>query len=244
MKNLVLGSLIAIAASTLGGCIIESDNSCPVESGNMTANWTIKSAATNTAEACPAGYPTAALYSQRINPDGSLVGQPIIDLFDCDCNTGTTQLDPGIYLEWIEIATDTNSQTFAKSASARVDLTNGGPASFSAQILEDGGYFMLTWGLIGKNSQASLTCAQAGADGVSLIGTEVNNATNSNEDIFTCNDHQGITAGYVAGNYTVAATALNAADQNIGETQTKTATIGDRNAFTDLGNVVIPILGQ
>jgi hypothetical protein len=245
MKNLVLGSLIAIAASGLGGCVIEDDNSCPLESGNMTANWSIKSAATNTTEACPAGYPTAALYSQRINPDGSLVGQPIIDLFDCDCGTGTTQLDPGIYLAWIEIANDNNTAQFAKSASARVDLTNGGPASFNAQILEDGGYFMLTWGLTAKSNGAPLTCSQAGADGVSLIGTDVSNSSNSNEDVFTCDDHQGITAGYVQGTYTVSATALNAADQNIGETQTKTnAVIGDRNAFTDLGNVTIPIVGK
>lgn len=242
MKNLVLGSLIAIAAGT--GCVIEDGDSCPLESGNMTANWTIKEAASGAAVSCPAGYPTAALYSQRIDPNGAPVGAPIIDLFDCDCGTGTTQLDPGLYLEWIEIATDTNSSTFAKSASARVDLTNGGPASFNVQILEDGGYFMLTWGLVGKNSGSALTCSQASADGISLIGTEINNATNSNEDIFTCDDHQGITAGYVAGDYTVAATALNAADQNIGETQTKTATIGDRNSFTDLGNVTIPILGQ
>lgn len=244
MKNLVLGSLIAIAAGSTG-CIIEDGNSCPVESGNMTANWTIKHAATNTETSCPAGYPTAALYSQRIDANGQAVGQPIIDLFDCDCGTGTTTLDPGLYLEWIEIATDNNTSQFAKSASARVDLTNGGPASFSVQILEDGGYFQLTWGLVGKSSGQALTCAQAGAaGGVSLIGTEINNATNSNEDQFDCEDHAGITAGYVQGNYTVAATALNAADQSIGETQTKTATIGDRNSFTDLGNVQIPIIGQ
>lgn len=242
MKNLVLGSLIAIAAGT--GCVIE-DDSCPLESGNMTANWTLKTAANGAATSCPAGYPTAALYSQRIDANGNPVGAPIIDLFDCDCGTGTTQLDPGLYLSWIEIATDTNSSTFAKSASARVDLTNGGPASFNAQILVDGGYFMLTWGLVGKNSGAPLTCQQANADGVSLIGTDVSNMSNSNEDVFTCNDHAGITAGYVQGTYTVSATALNAADQNIGETQTMTnAVIRDRNQFTDLGNVTIPILGQ
>jgi hypothetical protein len=243
MKNLVLGSLIAIAAS---GCIIESGDSCPVESGNVTANWTIRHEASGTSVSCPAGYTTAALYTQPANADGTLVAgsQPTIDLFDCDCNSGTTNLAPGLYLAWIEIANDNNTAKFAQSASAFLDLTNGGPVSFNAQIIEDGGYFMLKWDLVGKQSNQFLSCAQAGAaGGVSVIGTEINNATNSAEDQFDCEDQQGITAGYVQGNYTVAVTALNASDASIGETQTKTATIGDRNSFTDLGKVTIPIIG-
>lgn len=243
MKNLVLGSLIAIAAS---GCVYESDNSCLLESGNVTANWTIRNEATGTAVSCPVGYPTAALYTQPANADGTLVvgSQPTIDLFDCDCGTGTTSLAPGLYLAWIEIANDNNTAKFAESASAFIDLSTG-PKSFNAQIIEDGGYFTLKWNLVAQsNPQTQLSCAGAGADGVSLIGTEINNATNSNEDIFQCEDREGITAGYVQGNYTVAATALNTADQSIGVTQTKTATIGDRNSFTDLGLVTIPIVGQ
>lgn len=242
MKNLVLGSLIATAAGT--GCIIEPGNSCPVESGNMTANWTVKDAASGAATACPAGYPTAALYSQAVQPNGQPVGAPVTDLFDCDCGTGTTQLAPGLYDMWIEIATDTNSSTFAKSSIARVDLTNGGPASFSVQILANGGYMALTWGLVGKQSQATLTCAQAGADGISLIGTDVSNSSNSNEDVFQCDDYAGVTAGYLQGTYTVSATAL-AGEANIGETQTKTGVVvGDRNKTTDIGNVIIPVIGK
>ena len=244
MKNLVLGSLIAIAASGLGGCVIESDDSCPIESGNITANWAVKDAATNTATACPAGYPTAALYSQAVQPNGQPVGAPTIDLFDCDCGTGTTELAPGLYDMWIEIATDNNTSQFAKSSVARVDLTNGGPATFSVQILANGGYMALTWGLVGKQSGATLTCGQAGANGVSLIGTDVSDANNSNEDVFTCDDYAGVTAGYLQGTYTVSATAL-AGETNIGETQTKTGVVvGDRNKTTDIGNVIIPIIGK
>lgn len=241
MKNLVLGNLIAVAAGT--GCVFE-DNSCPVESGNMTARWEIKDAATGTATSCPAGYPTAALYSQRIDANGNAVGAPIIDLFDCNCYSGTTQLDPGLYEAWIEIATDNNGSQFAKSSIATIDLTNGGPVTFDVQILPNGGYMALTWGLKGANSGSTLTCAQAGADGVSLIGTDVSNGTNSNEDVFECADYAGVTAGYVQGTYTVSATAL-AGETNIGETQTKTGVVvPDRNRTVDIGNVVIPIPGK
>ena len=245
MKNLVLGSLIAMAASTLGGCVIEDDNSCPIESGNITANWTVKDAATNSATSCPAGYPTAALYSQAVQPNGTPVGAPIIDLFDCDCGTGTTDLAPGLYDMWIEIATDNNGSQFAKSSIARVDLSNG-PATFSVQILANGGYFSLLWNLKGAQSGNQLDCATAGATGgVSVIGTDVSSASNSNEDVFDCEDRAGTTAGYLQGTYTIAVDALNGADQAISNPVTLTnKVINDRNETTDLGLVEIPIPGK
>src|SRR5690606_40270428 len=107
MKNLVLASLIALAASQAAGCIITTSGDddpggpvCPLETGNITANWQIKSAATGTVLGCPAGYHTAALYSQAVNADGTPVGSPIVDLFDCECGTGTTALTPGLYQMW------------------------------------------------------------------------------------------------------------------------------------------------
>jgi len=243
MKNLVLGSLIAIAASQAAGCVISSGDDGPVN--YVTASWQIKHIANNTVISCPPGFDTAALYNQPINSDGSSVGSPVIDLFDCAANSGTSApLDPGLYQSWIEIADHNNTSVFAKSLSATVDLSTG-DKSFSAQILEDGGYFQLSWALQGASTNASLTCAQAGATGgVEAIATDVSNASNSADDQFDCEDHYGVTAGYVQGTYTVSVDALNGADQAIGTAPTLTnKTIQPKNNVTDLGTITIPITG-
>ena len=244
MKKLVLASLIALAASQAAGCIITSGDDS--SDAYISANWQLKNVATNQTTPCPAGYDTAAVYNQPTDSAGSPVGQPIIDLFDCAAMSGTTApLPPTTYLTWVEITTRTNtSAPYAKSLSAPVDVTVS-DKTFSAQILNDGGYFQLQWGLVGANTNAPLTCAQAGAGGVEAVGTDVSTPSNSNSDIFDCGDKYGVTAGYRSATYTVSVAALGAGDASIGTAPALTnKAIPERNGVTNLGNIQIPITGM
>lgn len=242
MKNLVLGSLIALGATQSAGCIIESGGS---DDAFITASWTFRNEASGTTTGCPSGFDTVALYSQETTSSGQSIGSPIIDLFDCAAGSGTSApLPPTLFLSWIEVTNSNNTQVYAKSASAFVDVTVS-DKSFSAQILNDGGYFQLAWQLYGASSNADLTCAQAGATGgVEAIGTDISDSSNSNSDQFDCEPGTGITAGYRAGTYTVSVAALNSADQSIGTAPELTnKVIGTQNSFTNLGLIEIPIDG-
>jgi hypothetical protein len=243
MKRFVLASLIALAASQAAGCIISSGDDGG-DYGTITATWSVRSEATNSEVPCPPNGTTAALYNQPVDANGNNAGSVIIDLFNCSDKSGTSApLPPTTYLSWIELANDDNSSRYAQSLSAFVDVTTS-DKTFSAQILVDGGYFQVAWNLQGASTNASLTCASAGADGVETIGTLVSNPSVSNSDIFPCEDYSGITAGYTQGTYTVSVAALNTADQSIGTAPALTnRTIEAPNKVTNLGTITIPITG-
>jgi cysteine-rich repeat protein len=211
----------------------------------ITANWQLRDIVTNTVTACPTGFDTAAVYAQPVTATGANAGSVIVDLFNCAANTGTTAPLPAArYLVWVEIANTNNTSVYAKSLSAYVDVTVS-DKTFSAQILNDGGYFQLAWLLRGETSNNALTCAEAGAGGgVETVATDVSNATNSASDRFTCEDGAGVTAGFSAATYTVAVAVLNSADESIGTAPALTnRVIAPRNAVTDLGTITIPITG-
>ena len=242
MKNLVLGSLIAIAVSQSAGCIIESNDDTYI-----TASWSIKHFANNTVISCPPGFTTAALYSQPANSDGTLVGSPAIDLFDCSANIGTSgPLAPGLYLSWIEIANDNNTAVYAQSLSTPVDTSPGDQAA-SFQILEDGGYFQMQWALKGATSNQPLSCAQAGvasnggSAGIQLQAF-VSGSSTSSSDIFNCEDGVGVTDPYLTGAYDVLVDAIN--PNPVGSAPTISSSIQAPNKVTNLGTVTIPINGM
>lgn len=213
--------------------------------GFVTANWTFRNEATNTTTGCPTGYDTVALYNQQVTSTGTLIGSPIIDLFDCAAGTGTSApLPPAVFLSWLDVTNTNNTSTYARSIEVSIDLTTS-DKSFSAQILNDGGYFMLAWNLYGASSNADLTCAQASAaGGVEAIATDVSDSSNAATDVFSCDDGQGYTAGYRAATYTISVSARNASNQSIGSAPALTnRTIGIKNAITNLGTIEIPITG-
>jgi cysteine-rich repeat protein len=217
---------------------------CQTETFNTTVTWSLQTVA-GAAVPCPTGIDTAAVYSQKLDTTGNPVGSPVIDLFNCAAGTGTTSaLPPAQYQTWVAL-TDTNNTTqYAVSLSEFVDLTTGNKA-ISVQILNDGGYFSMTWNLVGETSGSALTCTQAGAaGGVEAISTDVANSNNFKSDIFTCTDGAGLTAGLVAGTYTISVDALNASMQSIGTAPAIANTdILTLNRVTDLGTVTIPITG-
>jgi cysteine-rich repeat protein len=225
------------------GCTACTIDQIPV-TYRTTANWMLKNVS-GTTTACPGGYDTAAVYSQAVNASDVPVGQPIIDLFTCSDMTGTTSdLPAGRYQTWIDITNTNNTLKYASSLSAIVDLTASNK-TFSAQILNDGGYFQLAWNLIGAVSSNALTCAQAGAaGGVEAVSTDVGNASNFVSDVFTCTDQVGVSAGLLAATYSVDVQALDGSMAAISNTPTLlNKTILVHNAVTDLGTVTIPITG-
>lgn len=244
MKNLVLASLIALAASQAAGCIITTGDDDGGEDAFISATWSLREEATNNNNvSCPPGFDTAALYNQPVDANGNNAGPVIIDLFDCAAKAGTSApLPPTTYLTWVEIANTNNTQVYAKSLSAYVDVTVS-DKTFNTQILVDGGYFEVKWGLVdAANNNAPISCAAAAADGVETIGSLVSNPSMANSDIFDCEDERGITAGYTEGTYTVSVHALNASDQQLGDSVVlDNRVIEAPNLVTDLGTVMVPI---
>jgi hypothetical protein len=243
MKNLVLGSLIALTATQAAGCIIEN-NGGP-EDAFITASWTFRNEASGTTTGCPVGYNTVALYSQTTDggycdPLNPGAGNTCIDLFDCAAGSGvSSELVPTKYLSWIEVTSGSGGSVYAKSASAFVDVTVA-DKSFAAQILNDGGYFQFAWNLYDSVTNVDLNCSAA-PGGVDLTAT-VSGGSFSNSDVFDCIDGSGITAGYPAATYTVSVAALNAAEQAVGVAPEITnAVILPQNSFTNLGTIEIPI---
>ena len=249
MKNLVLGSLFAVAAV---GCTT-------TEVGHIQARWqvaTIDQAGNTTEIGCPPGIDTAALHTVAASPDGQELdpcttadSNCYIDLFNCSDGTGISSALPAQnYLTWIELTNTDGSQTYATSTEAFVDITNS-DQTFDAQILDNGGYFKLSWTLVGSQSNQTLACsdtdAASSAGGSVETTATVTGTQTAFSDKFNCEDHFGYSAGLPEGNYTVEVDALNSSDQAISDPTTLTnQAIQGPNGVTDLGEIMIPISGQ
>jgi cysteine-rich repeat protein len=209
-----------------------------------TAQWNIKNA-DGTAQPCPTGFDTAAVYSQPLDSGGNPVGNPTIDLFNCADGMGTTApLEAGVYRTWVAITTASNSATYAQTLAADVDLT-AMDMTFSGDIIKDGGYFSWAWTLQGETSQNPLTCADvAGIAGIDMIST-ISGTMAMFTDDFTCEDGFGYTSALPADTYVISIDAIDGANHALSTNTTLTdKVIGIKNAVTDLGTITIPITGQ
>jgi len=216
------------------------------DSATIAARWSLRNMADGASTACPAGFDTAQLISQPVDANNVPAGDPIVDLFDCNARAGTSAaLPPDVYQVWIEIQNHDGSSVYAQSLSQFVDVRVQNKA-IATQILNDGGYFQLSWDLVGKTSQRALNCAQVagGIDSVEAISTSVADAHRFYNDKFTCEDHAGVTSGLLQGTYTISIDATNG-DKSIGTAASLASNvIHGQNQVTDLGHIVIPIDGQ
>jgi hypothetical protein len=226
------------AAIASQGCIIHGDS---YEEATLGATWSFKSLADNRITACPAGFGTVALHSQPVTLDGLPIGQATIDLFDCADSAVAVPLEPDIYQVWVQVTTDSGGQQYAESLSAIVDLIDT-DKTFNATILHDGGYFMFDWALRGRDTNRSLTCAEADPDSIEIIST-LSGTTQGIVDKFNCGDGGGVTGGLLAGGYAISIDAERAGAA-IGVAPAMNKTIRDRNQVTNLGAVTIPIDGM
>ena len=232
------------------GNVASSDGcsaTCAIESKfATTANWSFRDVATNTPTACPVGFDTASVTSQLVDDTGTAVaGKVFVDKFNCADATGQiTSVFQGRYQTFVTIENTDGTQQYAQTVSAIVDLT-ASDQTYTAEIVNDGGYFTMAWTLRGATSNNVLTCAQAGATGgTELVSTSVANSSNAVSDIFTCEDGFGVTSALLAGGYNISADALNGSMQSVGTAPSQNdKVIGVKNAVTDLGTIEIPIDG-
>src|SRR5207253_11514498 len=99
--------------------------------------------------------------NQPIDSAGNAVGSPIIDLFDCVAGAGTSApLPPTTYETWVEITDHTNSNKYATSVPADLDVTDV-DLTYHTDILDDGGYLAFAWSLTGRQTGSPLDCTSA-----------------------------------------------------------------------------------
>ncbi|MBP9085276.1 MAG: hypothetical protein KBG15_04120 [Kofleriaceae bacterium] len=234
MNKYLLGSLLVATLSQAVGCVI-------VDETNRTigAAWSIK--ANNQNVACVPGFNTARVIAhphQRLATDTS--GDKI-DLFNCEDRSGiTAPLPADEYDVWVEIVDQSGAALYAQSVPVYVDLRST-DKDVSFDIHTDKGYFFMNWALSGQASGAALACSQVPTlASISLDTTPATPAT-----LFDCEQQAGYSQAYPAGLYQVAASALNSAQESLGESSTfANKQIKLPNQVTNLGTAMILISGQ
>jgi hypothetical protein len=255
MNKLTLVTVMAALVSQAAGCIVHSERDPgggggddggggPVDVAAISARWSLRNMIDGATTMCPAGFDTVQLIALPIDANGDPVAEPSVDLFDCKTRTGiTTDLVPDVYRVWLEVRSHDLATLYAQSLSQVLDVRQTDEV-FSADILNDGGYFQLSWDLIGKATNRPLDCAQvAGLDTLKTISTSVADARRAYDDELVCEDHTTVTGGLLQGAYTISIGAM-AGDRLLGKAATLTnKVIGGQNRVTDLGLITIPIDG-
>jgi hypothetical protein len=249
MKNVALYGLATALLSQAAGCVIIDDRGGGgggLDDARITARWQFKDEATQTVTGCPEGFNTVAMISFAVDDAGQRLGNDVIDLFDCIDGVGTSaEMFPDVYESYIEVTNASGSQRYAQGVPAIVDIVEF-DATLDTTILNDGGYFSMTWDLVGADTNARLQCNQVdGLDSIDLISTSIASPDAAITDKFTCGDHFGVTGGLVQGTYTLSIAATTADAASLGTAPALVEkTIRDRNAITDLGHILIPIDGK
>lgn len=236
MNKYLLGSLLVATVSQAAGCIITDGTE-----GNRTigASWSIK--ANNQQVTCPPGFNTARVIAHPHQLLATDTSGDKIDLFNCESRSGiTAPLPSDEYDVWVEIVDQTGAAVYAQSVPVYVDLRNT-DKDVSFDIHTDKGYFFMNWALSGQRSGAPLACSQVPTlASISLDTTPAAAAT-----LFNCEQQAGYSQAYAAGVYQVAASALNSAQESLGESSTfANKRIQAPNQITNLGTAMILITGQ
>jgi hypothetical protein len=249
MNKLVLTTLITTLAAQAAGCVIHTTDGGSGGSGNtdvaaISARWSLRNMVDGTTTACPAGFNTVQLFALAVDEAGNPVGDPAVDLFDCDKRTGESRdLVPDVYQVWIEVRSHDLATLYAQSLSQVIDVRRV-DQTFSTDILNDGGYFQLSWDLVTRTTNRPLECSQIASLGtIKALSTSVTDARFAYVDQLVCEDHAAVTAGLLQGSYTIAIDAM-VGDMSVGKATTLTnKPIKGQSSITDLGLITIPIDG-
>lgn len=252
MNKLALVTLMAATlVSQAAGCIIQpadrdygGGGGGGGEVATISARWSLRNMIDGATTACPAGFDTVELIAQPIDEYGYAVADPSIDLFDCNSRTGiSTDLVPDVYQVWIEVRSHDLATLYAQSLSQVLDVRLA-DQGFSADILNDGGYFQLSWDLVGKTTNRPIDCAEVpGLQSIKALSTSISDAQRAYDDELVCEDHFAVTGGLLRGAYTITIDAM-AVDKSLGRAATLTnKVIEGQNRVTDLGHILIPIDG-
>jgi len=243
MNKLVI---LAAAASLAEGCVIEThSDGAYSELASISARWSLRNMTDGAVTACPSGFDTTLVVTQPVDDFGVPLAEPVADLFDCEDRAGTsTALFPDVYQVWVEVRSHDLRTLYAQSLTQVLDVRDV-DRQLSAELLNDGGYFQLSWDLVGASSNRPLACSQiVGLDKIHAVSTSVSTAQFTYDDWFPCEDHVAISGGLLQGPYTIAIGAVTP-DRSIGPATTLTnQVISGQNRVTDLGHVLLPIDGR
>lgn len=164
-------------------------------------------------------------------------GAEFVDIYHCVAGEGVTAALPlGTYTVWVNVVTPEDTlwaESFATEVTLDLDREIV-PVNFS--ILTDEGYLYATWSLVDEVSNEELTCADAAADGVSIVSTLVDAGGTGTDHVFDCEDHEGMTAPLPIGEYTVVTSLLDSQEQVLNQSAPRSAKIQFGNELVDLGN--------
>ena len=245
MTNLALTTMTLALMSQ--ACVIHTgdrDRDRGRDLATISARWSLRNMADGATTRCPAGFDTIELFAQPVDANGDPLADPFVDLFDCGAPSGlSTDLDPDVYRVWLEVRSRDLSSLYAQSLSQVMDVRLA-DEQFTTTILNDGGYFQLSWDLIGNTTKRPIDCAQAaGLDSVLAVSTSVTDARRIYDDRRRCDDHTGVSDGLLQGAYTITIDAMSG-DRSLGKAMTLTnQVIASQNRITDLGHIVIPLDG-
>ncbi len=235
MKNLVLSALVAAVTSQAAGCIIIADDNDEPTGNRIAATWNYKIAGATQA-GCPAGADgvrlmVQSLSTQAIDAVVFRCSEPILIDYFPDDN----------YRIWVELTL--GSQPYAQSLAVESSVV-AQDIDLTFDIHEDRGYFLSTWSLRGKNTNASLTCAQiANLTGIALDTTQVGSAAFTST-VMDCGPLSGFSKAIPAAQHTVSISAVDNSGRISDAVNLNNQTIQDRNRVTTLGSVVLPIIGR
>jgi hypothetical protein len=271
MKKLVLATLLCGSVAQLGGCIIVGDDDGdnpppppppdameepqpdaspePIPSA-IVVSWTLLGGepvdGAQSEVTCP---PDGVDIAITADPDPAVADDEDIFLYDCvDGETMPEELPPGTYDLWIELL-DAGGGLIAQS-----DIKEGVVLGVE-ELLEldfefsvDRGKFALTWTIL--ESGVESTCANVGADDVSLLLT-IANTTEGDDFVFSCEAGEGVTDPMPLTEYVGIVTLLDsgldpddpADDDVLGESEPRpNLTLDFGNDFEDLGNFTFDIV--
>jgi hypothetical protein len=266
MKKVALLLFLASLVSQAAGCIFVSDDdddSADVNDNNditddvtddvtddggeavIDVSWMWQEVAANGALSPTSCPPNAdiSLHTQEVDANNNPIGQEIIDIYDCDVGTAVTPpLPPGRVSTFLSGTSDVGTFT---SFLQLTDLTTTNQV-VDFELINNGGYIVFSWDLVGQ-SGAALNCEDvAEIDGVGIISTSVTTSSIAFDDQYECTDYYGTTSPLPADNYTVAVDAFNAANESlVTDPVTRTLTVGALNDLNqELGTALIEIAGR
>lgn len=249
MTKLACAIAMAVLGSQTAACVIHTDDHGHSGGGgggtalaSISARWSLRNMVDGAFTRCPTGFDTVELLAMPVDADGVPLDEPSVDLFDCESRAGSsTDLLPDIYQVWIEVRSRDRQALYAQSLSRILDVRTA-DQGFSTDILNDGGYFQLSWDLVGASTNRPLACAQVtGLDSVFAVSTSVADAHRVYEDRRLCDDYAGVSEGLLQGSYTITIDAM-AGNRSLGAVAL-TDQIAGQNRITDLGTVTIPLDG-
>jgi hypothetical protein len=225
MKKLILPTLLATFAS---GCILTASG-YEGEVGYINASWSFRDVAGATLP-CPTGFNTA-----EVTAVSREFGDVFIDLYNCDARGGSAPYPIGSYDVTIAITTAGGTE-YGHSLTQPVDIVRT-DANVGEDFVDDGGRVLFDWVLQDATTNDPVTCAdQPAVDTVSIVFDDTVATTK-----FDCTETFGVSEPVVAGAHAVSIAVLGRDGEVLGEPQTQTIELGDRNDYVDLGSVTLPV---